>query len=266
MSDGRNKLNDFSLLKSLVGNSSSKNKKNNFDSRKQDKSIHTNAKRNKKSFQKKSTPSQKTKLRIPQYRQKQTDLSAQLPLKKSENTTEEIVVYINVEKQKLKDESLLFAWLCQRFPKCFNPKDKRPLKIGISDDIEKIYQNEYLVPVDQSILHNVIKRYVGDTRYQRAVIEHKKRFDLTGKAVEHFSDEHVEYAQKRLAEIAEKAKLRAQGIDIKTYYQQKSGVNTEKVSSQYTEPSKSQTLEDNDIKSSVKNTDKTASTSQQINE
>ena len=89
-----------------------------------------------------------------------------------------------------------------RFPKCFNSKDKRPLKIGINDDIENIYQNEHFLPINRYILHNVIKRYVGDSSYQQAVIELKKRFDLNGKTVEHLSDEHIEHAKKCLLRIS----------------------------------------------------------------
>ena len=116
---------------------------------------------------------------------------------------------------------MLFTWLCQHFPKCFNLKDKRSLKIGISNYINRVCRSEYLVPIDQYILRNVIKRYVVYTRYQFAVIAHKKRSDVNDDLVNCFSGEYLDYSQKRLAKIQEKAQLRAQSVDVNTHYQHK---------------------------------------------
>ena len=231
MSDGRNKLNDFSLLKSLVGGKSIKDKTDRL------RKAHA-AKRNEPSDTKtvsstpKPSPATKqapqtrqervnqprTPFRMPQYGQKQHE---ELVVDMPESQEDELIIEIDLQKELYKEEQRLFKWLCLRFPKCFNPRDKRPLKIGISDDIEIIYYNEHFAPIDQYVLKKVIKRYVGDTRYQRSVLEHKQRFNLYGKPVETFSDDHIAYAKQRLDEIAEKAYLRSQGIDIKTYYQQK---------------------------------------------
>jgi len=237
MSDGREKLSDFSLLKSLVGGKSIKDKTDrlrkaheNAKKRKPDSGVKAssedvkNSNRNQNQGLNKRRQTRQSRMNqgntpfcMPQYGQKQqTELKVDLP-----ENAEEVVVNIDVDKEQLKEERRLFLWLCQRFPKCFNPKDKKPLKIGISHDVEVVYQNEHMAPVDQYILRNVIKRYVGDTRYQRSVLEYKQRYNLYGKPQESFSDEHLEYAEKRLDEIAEKAKLRAQGIDIKEYYQKK---------------------------------------------
>ncbi len=241
MSDGRDKLNDFSLLKSLVGGKSIKEKTERMRKahaeakernakvphakRAKAESTEQNAKpatqrhsKHTKSTRQERVNQQRTPFRMPQFGQKQHDeLVVELP----EEAAEAVVISINPEKQQFKEEQRLFKWLCQRFPKCFNPKDKRPLKIGISQDIEVIYQNEHFAPVDQYILRNVLKRYVGDTRYQRAVLEHKMRFNLQGMPVDDYAEEHISYAKQRLEEIAEKAELRAQGIDIKEYYQKK---------------------------------------------
>ena len=242
MSDGRDKLNDFSLLKSLVGGKSIKDKTDRL------RKAHANAKSKESADQvdasaveaqgyaKRPTNhqhssslqpqtrqarvnQQRTPFRMPQYGQKQ---HVELVVEAPEGNQEEVItVNIDLAKERQKEEQRLFKWLCQRFPKCFDPKNKKPVKIGISEDIEIIYQNEHFAPVDQYVLKNVIKRYVGDTRYQRSVLQYKQRFNLFGKPVEDFSAEHLSYAQKRLDEIAEKAHLRAQGIDIKTYYQEK---------------------------------------------
>ena len=235
MSDGRDKLNNFSLLKSLVGDKRIKDKTDRL------RKAHAVAKaRNEKirtvqpqsAALERSTrrklditaekqarhPREKSTFRMPQFGQKPDQkLAVELP----ETEAKPLIINIDVDKQRFKEEQKLFKWLCRRFPKCFNPKDKRPLKIGISSDIEIIYQKEHFAPVDPYILRNVIKRYVGDTRYQKSVLDHKMRFNLEGMPVEDFSEEHVGYAKQRLEEIAEKAELRAQGIDIKAYYRKK---------------------------------------------
>ena len=231
MSDGRNKLNDFSLLKSLVDGKSIKDKTDRL------RKAHA-AKRNETSDTKatSSTPrpdtatkeahqtrqervnQPRTPFRMPQYGQKkQEELIVEIP----DAQEDEIIIEIDLQKELYKEEQRLLKWLCTRFSKCFNPRDKRPLKIGISDDIKVIYYNEHFAPVDQYVLKKVIKRYVGDRRYQCSVLEYKQRFNLYGKPVETFSDDHIAYAKQRLDEIAEKAYLRSQGIDIKAYYQQK---------------------------------------------
>ncbi|WP_119327689.1 ProQ/FINO family protein [Cysteiniphilum halobium] len=231
MSDGRNKLNDFSLLKSLVGGKSIKDKtdrlrkahaakRNETSDTKTTSSTHRPNTATKQAHQTRQerVNQPRTPFRMPQYGQKQhEELIVDMP----DVQEDELIIEIDLQKELYKEEQRLFKWLCTRFPKCFNPRDKRPLKIGISDDIEVIYYNEHFAPIDPYVLKKVIKRYVGDTRYQRSVLDHKQRFNLYGKPVETFSDDHIAYAKQRLDEIAEKAYLRSQGIDIKTYYQQK---------------------------------------------
>lgn len=231
MSDGRNKLNDFSLLKSLVGGKSIKDKTDRLrkaHAEKRNESDKTKATCSTPRSSPPTTDTSKTRqeiinqtkspFRMPQYGQKQhEDLVIDIPKKQED----ELIIRIDLQKEFNKEEQRLFQWLCLRFPKCFNPTNKSPLKIGISIDIEIIYHNEHFAPIDPYVLKKVLKRYVGDTRYQRSVLEHKKRFNLYGKSVEDFSDEHIFYAKQRLDEIAKKAYLRSQGIDIKTYYQQK---------------------------------------------
>ena len=48
------------------------------------------------------------------------------------------------------------------------------------------------------VLRNVLKRYVGDTRYHKAVFELKQRFNLQGQPVEDYAPEHVDYSNRRL--------------------------------------------------------------------
>lgn len=224
MSDGRDKLNDFSLLKSLVGESKLAQKPNRNHHKRPNQTSQAARKptdrRSPKPQRVMTSQFQDMTVRIPQYGQViNPDIIAEL-----ENPTahqEQVVVSVDIDKEKAKEEQRLFKWLCKRFPKCFNPKEKKPLKVGISQDIEVIYQNEFFSPVDQYILRNVLRRYVGDTRYQQAVFDLKQRYDLYGKVVEDLAPKHVDYAKRRLEEIAEKADLRAKGINIKEYYTEK---------------------------------------------
>ena len=71
------------------------------------------------------------------------------------------------------------------------------------------------------VLRNVLKRYVGDTRYHKAVFELKQRFNLQGQPVDDYAPEHIDYSKRRLDEIAEKAEFRAKGLTMKDYYEHK---------------------------------------------
>jgi len=222
MSKGRDKLGNFSLLKSLIHGDSERLQKK--TSRMKKATQENNSKQHTKRSNNKSRSVQRCRndfMRIPQYGTHINKQTLQELEKNNLSQQDEIVITIDIEKEKQKIEKNLFRWLCNRFPKCFNPLNKIPLKIGISDEIEIIYQNENLQPIDKLTLINVLRRYVGDTRYHKSVFELRQRFDLQGKAVEDFSEEHIEHAKFRLNEIVEKAELRAKGISIKEYYEEK---------------------------------------------
>ena len=220
MSDGRNKLNDFSLLQSLLGGSSKIEEKTSRMKQARDKNITKN-KANHKLPAKSVENSDDVFIRIPQYGHRINNKIVDELENPNAQGSEELIITVDVEKERQKEEAKLFKWLCTRFSKCFNPINKKPLKIGISDDIEVIYQNEKFSPIDKMVLRNVLKRYVGDTRYHKAVFELKQRFNLQGQPVEDYAPEHVDYSKRRLDEIAEKAEFRAKGLTMKDYYEHK---------------------------------------------
>ncbi|GAB4221725.1 MAG: ProQ/FINO family protein [Francisella sp.] len=228
MSEGRSKLKDFSLLQSLLGSSSKIKEKTSRMKRAKDDNI-SNSKNIAKTTKAKVVIEDRDTsfIRIPQYGHRISNkIAYELQNPKLEDT-QEILVKVDIEKERQKEEARLFQWLCNRFPKCFDPINKKPLKIGISEDIEIIYQNEHYAPIDKMILRNVLRRYVGDNRYHKAVFELKKRFDLYGNPVEDFSPEHIEYSKKRLDEIAEKSEFRAKGLSMKEYYEYKKQQNSD---------------------------------------
>lgn len=232
MSDGRNKLNDFSLLQSLLGGSSKIEEKTSRMKQARDKNISRN--KTSKNVNKTNTRAtdDETFIRIPQYGHRINNKV----INELENPTsvdnDELVIKVDVAKEREKEESRFFKWLCTRFSKCFDPINKKPLKVGISEEIEIIYQNEHFSPLDKMVLRNVLRRYVGDTRYHKAVFELKQRFNLHGQPVEDYAPEHIEYSKRRLDEIAEKAEFRAKGLSMKDYYEHKKQKNEEEVKSE----------------------------------
>ncbi len=220
MSDGRNKLNDFSLLKSLLGGSSKIEEKTSRMKRARYKNITIN-KNNPKAPSRKVDESDSSFIRIPQYGHRINNKIVNELENPNTQGSDELIIKVDIEKERQKEEAKLFKWLCTRFSKCFDPINKKPLKIGISDEIEVIYQNENFLPIDKMVLRNVLKRYVGDTRYHKAVFELKQRFNLQGKPVEDYALKHVDYSKRRLDEIDEKAEFRAKGLTMKDYYEHK---------------------------------------------
>ena len=220
MSDGRNKLNNFSLLQSLLGGSSKIEEKTSRMKQARDKNITRN-KNNPKAPSRVVDDSDGSFIRIPQYGHRINNNIINELENPNAQGGDELIITVDVEKERQKEEAKLFKWLCTRFSRCFNPINKKPLKIGISDEIEIIYQNENFLPIDKMVLRNVLKRYVGDTRYHKAVFELKQRFNLQGQPVEDYAPEHVEYSKRRLDEIAEKAEFRAKGLTMKDYYEHK---------------------------------------------
>lgn len=229
MSEGREKLNNFSKLKSIVS-SGIKEKAARFKKTRDDRLQNTDKtssqkhppvkkpEKTRRQSQHTQTVTSGNQKVMPQYGQKQHSIDQQ---QQNDQGSEEIVVNVGTDDQNDHAERQLFAWLCQTFPKCFNPRYKKPLKIGISDDIQVQYQQAYKLPVDQYTLSRVLKRYVGDQKYQHSVLKHKQRYDLQGRPVESFTEAHLAHAQQRLEELQFKAKLRAQGIDVRQYYQEK---------------------------------------------
>lgn len=102
-------------------------------------------------------------IRIPQYGHRINNKIVDELQNPQLEDNQEILVTVDIEKERQKEEARLLKWLCHRFPKCFDPINKKPLKIGISEEIEIIYQNENYAPVDKMVLRNVLRRYVGDT-------------------------------------------------------------------------------------------------------
>lgn len=86
------------------------------------------------------------------------------------------------------------AWLAERFPACFDLKRRRPLKIGISQDLIALQQEE-LGGMD---LKRAIRRYCTHPRYRKMLKEGAIRIDLQGQPAGVVTAEEAENARAQL--------------------------------------------------------------------
>jgi ProP effector len=85
--------------------------------------------------------------------------------------------------------------LMEAYPKTFDRKNVRPLKIGIQEDLI----------ADEKVAKNKIKRalasYVRALNYYRSLREDADRIDITGEASGKVTKEESEHAKQKLKEI-----------------------------------------------------------------
>ncbi|MEI5638546.1 MULTISPECIES: RNA chaperone ProQ [unclassified Pseudoalteromonas] len=100
---------------------------------------------------------------------------------------------------KLKDINEVLDFLFTEFPNCFKQKDGiKPLKVGIFKDIaERIEGSE---KVSKTQVRQALRKYTSNWRYLEAVTKNEFRVDLDGNQAEKVEQEHVEHAEKALAE------------------------------------------------------------------
>jgi ProP effector len=81
------------------------------------------------------------------------------------------------ESKKKAREQFIAAqtWLKNTFPKAFNFKDPKPLKVNIEKDIS---QTE--CPFSRTLIHKVVSFYVNHTSYLESIVQENGRFDLQG--------------------------------------------------------------------------------------
>lgn len=104
-----------------------------------------------------------------------------------------------IKTQYLKKRRLRQAveWLSYTYPKCFNPQDPKPLKIGISKDI--ILEGQW--PHSKKFLKETLAFYVSSPFYQRTLIKGKNRVSLIGKDVDEVTDLQEADSKERLNKL-----------------------------------------------------------------
>ena len=111
---------------------------------------------------------------------------------------------ISPQEQKDRDVSKeLFhqtkAWLESTFPKGFDFKEPKPLKLGIEQDLLSVSS-----PYSKTQLRRCLGSYCFNRAYLKAILHENWRYNLNGDKVEEISQEHKDRAMKDLAERKKK--------------------------------------------------------------
>ncbi|MBL8676329.1 MAG: ProQ/FinO family protein [Alphaproteobacteria bacterium] len=114
------------------------------------------------------------------------------PLKKKRQETP--LPLENVPKKK-KSPFISLDWLAKTYPQCFNPKNPKPLKKGIIEDILK----QSLWTDSKTSLRSALTFYVASPAYHRALLQEKFRYDLDGERVEEITEAEKEFSKQRLS-------------------------------------------------------------------
>lgn len=83
--------------------------------------------------------------------------------------------------------------MCRDFPRLFNKKHPKPLKIGILDDFLKTSQG-----TSKTRYRKALHMYTTMRQYQQAIINHANRYDLTGEACGEVTQPQKELALSKL--------------------------------------------------------------------
>lgn len=125
-------------------------------------------------------------------------------------------------------------WLYVTFPQLFKKQEKVPLKVGILHDIfvwleghkENIDEKSCVPLPTKTAIRDAVTFYTMNPWYQKALVEHDKRYDLDGFAVGDVQDVHKTYATERHSKIEEK--IKAQNDKRKAYHAKKKARKAEK--------------------------------------
>lgn len=111
---------------------------------------------------------------------------------------------VSPQEQKDREQSKeLFqqtkAWLESTFPKAFNFREPKPLKLGIEQDLLSVSS-----PYSKRQIRKSLGSYCFSRTYLNAIVQGDWRYDLNGDKVEEISQEHKDRAAKDLAERKKK--------------------------------------------------------------
>jgi ProP effector len=90
-------------------------------------------------------------------------------------------------------------WLIRYFPNAFSkkPKQIKPLKIGILEDIYSFYDSLHYPEVPRASIKQALQHYSASTIYLACQKENEARIDLYGQEVDVVNKEQAKYAQQR---------------------------------------------------------------------
>jgi ProP effector len=90
-------------------------------------------------------------------------------------------------------------WLIGYFPNAFSkkPKEIKPLKIGILEDIYAFYDCLQHPEISKAQIKHALQHYSGSTLYLSCQTENAPRVDLFGNEVDVVNKEQAKYAEQR---------------------------------------------------------------------
>ena len=90
-------------------------------------------------------------------------------------------------------------WLIRYFPNAFSkkPKEIKPLKIGVLEDIYSFYDSLHYPEVPRASIKQALQHYSASTIYLACQKENEARIDLYGQEVDVVNKEQAKYALQR---------------------------------------------------------------------
>jgi ProP effector len=131
---------------------------------------------------------------------KQTDA-----LSSASDSTKVIPNHKSIPFRKNERVQVALAWLHETYPLAFRKTEKKPLKVGILQDI---FLNLTEASPSKTAIRDALTFYTGSSSYQKAVLEQPLRYDLSGTEVGEVEEEHKAYATKRHEDMATLLKIR----------------------------------------------------------
>jgi len=94
--------------------------------------------------------------------------------------------------------------LCQKFPKSFDLKVRKPLKIGIHEDILAVFENHPDITITANGLKRALVYYTRGKDYLIRLTNCPERIDLKGETVGSVDDAAKNHAVEQLATLGRK--------------------------------------------------------------
>lgn len=100
---------------------------------------------------------------------------------------------IEAKKASFKKFQATKAWLEENFPKTFNFKEPKPLKLGVQHDLLSVP-----CPFSKGSLRHCLGVYAHSKAYLEAIVQENWRYDLNGEKVEEVTQGEKDHALKLL--------------------------------------------------------------------
>jgi sRNA-binding protein len=100
---------------------------------------------------------------------------------------------IEAKRASFKQFQATKAWLEETFPKAFNFKNPKPLKLGIQHNLLSV-----TCPFSKGSLRHCLGIYAHSKTYLEAIVQEKWRYDLNGEKAEEVTQDQKDHALKML--------------------------------------------------------------------